>query len=124
MAMLSEKNLNGSQSIAGHLAIARPQVDGWGASAVISAGIDPRGKKKIEMPLESHCTDANHISRDLASRWSEKLTGVNTTTDAIETCSESHVGIRSDATTLVGSGADSTVCATDESSADGQCFRI
>jgi len=87
---------------------------------VMSAGIDPRGKKKIEIPLESHCTDSSCVSYDLALHRSGKLTGINTSTDAIEARSESRVRIGSDATALIRSGADGAVHPTNDSSADGQ----
>ena len=87
---------------------------------MMSAGIEPRGKKKIEIPLESHCTDSNRISYDLALHRTGKLTGINTPTDAVESRSESRVGVGSNATSLIGSGADGTVRPTNDSSADGQ----
>ena len=86
---------------------------------MMSAGIDPRGKKKIEIPLESHCTESNRMSNDLAPHWGGKLTGINASTDAVEACSECRVGIGSDATALVGGGADCTVHPADDCSADG-----
>ena len=87
---------------------------------MISAGIDPRGKKKIEIPLESHCTIYGCISYDSVPHCSEELTGINTSTNAVESRSKSRVGTGSDATTLVGSRADGAVRPTNDSSADGQ----
>jgi len=46
------------------------------------------------------------------------LHGVDAATDAVETGSVSRVGIGSDATALVGSGADRAVRATNEGSTD------
>jgi len=86
----------------------------------MSAGMDPRGKKKIEIPLESHCTDSNHISYDIALHRSGKLTGINTPTDAVESRSESRAGVGSNAASLIRSGADGAVHPTNDSSADGQ----
>ena len=91
---------------------------------MISVGIDPRGKKKTEIPLESHCTDPNRISDGITLDWSDKLTGINTAADAVEACPVSRVGAGSDAAALVGSGAGSTVRSTDEGSADGQCLGV
>ena len=51
--------MKGAQDAAGHLAWAAPQVSGSGAPAVISAGIDVRGKKYTAMPVESHFTRSN-----------------------------------------------------------------
>lgn len=90
----------------------------------MSAGIDPRGKKKTEIPLVSHCTSSNRIGDAVTLCWNRKLTSVNTATDAVETFSVSRVGFGSYATALVGSGADGAVRATDESPADGQCLGI
>lgn len=47
------------------------------------------------------------------------LHGIDTATNAVETGPVSGIGIGSDATALVGSGADTAVRATDDSSADG-----
>ena len=91
---------------------------------MISAGIDPRGKKKIEIPLESHCTGSKHISHNIALHRIGKLTGINTSTDAIESRSESSAGIGPDTTSLVRSGADGAVHPTNDSPADGQGLGI
>ena len=91
---------------------------------MMSAGIDPRGKKKIEIPLESHCTDSNRISYDPALHRSGKLTGINTSTNAVEARPESRIGVGSDATALVRSGADGAVHPTNDSPADGQGLGI
>jgi hypothetical protein len=52
------KNWKGLQLVAGHLAVGVPQPEGLGAPALISEGIDPRGKKNIAIPVVSHCTNA------------------------------------------------------------------
>lgn len=65
-----------------------------------------------------------HISYNLAWRWSGKPTGVNAATDAVEARSVSRIGVRSNPTALIGSGADSTIHRANESSADGQCTGI
>lgn len=57
------------------------------------------------------------LLRNASQKWG--LTGIDAAADAVETCSVSRVGIGSDATALVGSGAGGAVRATNEGSTDG-----
>ena len=51
--------MDGLQPVADHDAIGGPQVSGSGAFAVISVGIELRGKKNTETPESSHFTGRN-----------------------------------------------------------------
>ena len=50
------KNVDGLQSVAGHIAMGLPHPSGSGAPEVISEGMLLRGKNQTEMPLSTHCT--------------------------------------------------------------------
>ena len=56
MAECVLKKVNGLQPAAGQNARGVPHLLGRGAFAVMSEGIELRGKKYIAMPESSHCT--------------------------------------------------------------------
>ena len=52
----SLKNVAGAQSVAGQCASGLPHPSGTGVLAVMSLGMEERGKNQTEMPLSTHCT--------------------------------------------------------------------
>lgn len=62
IAEWSWKKVDGLQELAGHWAMGRPQPLGCGAPAVMSAGIELRGKKYTETPSSSQSTAQTPIS--------------------------------------------------------------
>lgn len=56
MAWWSEKKVDGLQLEAGKFAIGVPHVLGCGAFAVMSEGMEFRGKNHTEIPVSSHFT--------------------------------------------------------------------
>ena len=57
IAMWDLKYADGSQFVAGQSAIGAPQLSGSGAFAVMSTGIELRGKKNTAIPESSHFTN-------------------------------------------------------------------
>jgi hypothetical protein len=69
MAECELKKVNGLQPVADQNAIGVPHVSGSGALAVMSAGIELRGKKNTEIPESSHCTVQSQLNAKETRRF-------------------------------------------------------